>query len=130
MNDHDLQSNASDAQLESYFQRLRRAEQASAPNIPSSATTNVVALAPSARNIYRSLSQMAAAIAVLAVGIGLFVQQPSEDPAALYSDIMSGQSMQTDALMQVSSSVLPAVYDLPQLYDTGFTYDTDALINL
>ena len=129
MTDRKTQEHETDARLREQFQRLRQAEQGSAPQFPHNSPSNVVALPPGKSTSYWRLPQMAAAVAVVAVGVGLFVQQPQEDPAALYSDIMSAQLMQTDALMDVSSSVLPAVYDLPHLYDADFTYDTNTLIN-
>ena len=137
MTDHIPESNTTDTELEKHFAQLRLAELASAPAFPGSSANrrpdnaphNIVTLAPAQRTIYRSLPKMAAAVAALAIGVGLFMQEPQEDPAALYSDIMSRQSMQTDVFMQVSGSVLPAVYDLPRLYDTEFSYETDTLIN-
>ena len=71
----------------------------------------------------RALPRTAAAVAVGAVAAVLIYEKPVEDPALLYAGIMQSQSLQTDALLIVSDSVLPAMQSLPQLYDLNAEAD-------
>lgn len=121
----------SDALLKEHFAKLRASEAAMAPPIPdgseaplaiSSGWTTFAGAA--------TLPRLAAGLAVVALGVGLFVSQtPAEDPGALYAEIMSGQTMETDALLMVSESVLPAMDDVPGLFEIDFEYNSDALLN-
>ena len=121
----------SDALLKQRFAALREAEAPTAPPIPdgseaplvmSSGWTNFAGAA--------TLPRLAAGLAVVALGVGLLVnQEPVDDPAALYAEIMAGQSLETDALLLVSDDVLPAMHDVPELFDIDFDYNTDTLIN-
>lgn len=126
MTDHD-----SDALLERRFAALRAAEATTAPPIPdgseaplatSSGWTTFAGVA--------TLPRIAAGLAVVALGALLIVdREPVDDPAALYAEIMAGQSLETDALLLVSEGVLPAMHDVPELFEIDFDYNPDALIN-
>ncbi|MEM9360965.1 MAG: hypothetical protein AAGB04_32765 [Pseudomonadota bacterium] len=68
---------------------------------------------------------MAAAAAVVGLGVFLLIDAPQEDPAAVYASIMQHQQMQTDWLLSVSDTVLPAQQPVPTLYDMDAAIDAN-----
>ena len=107
-----------DREIASRFARMRASEAASAPAFTRQTTTTVEsARADHPRTLTRILPRLAAAIAVVAVAVSLLNETPPEDPAALYAGIMENQQVQTDSLLIVSDSVLPALSAVPRLYD-------------
>ena len=120
-----------DARLRQRFAALREAEAATAPPIPDgSEAPLVMASGWTTFAGTATLPRLAAGFAIVALGVGLFVnQEPVEDPAALYAEIMAGQTLETDALLLVSDGVLPAMHDVPELFELDFDYNPDALIN-
>lgn len=119
------------ARLQRRFAALREREAATAPPVPDgSAARPPRASGWTTFAGAATLPRLAAGIAVVALGVGLFTRQPpAEDPAALYMEIMAGQAMDTDALLLVSEGVLPAMRDVPGLMEIDFDYNPDALIN-
>ncbi len=120
-----------DAQLQRRFAALRAAEAATAPPVPDgSAAPRTSAFGWTSFAGTATLPRLAAGLAAIALGVGLFVaREPAEDPAALYTQIMAGQTLETDALLVVSEGTLPALYDIPGLLEIDFDYNPDALIN-
>ncbi len=106
-----------DRELDRRFAGLRREEMATAPTFsamsapkPEGSSRHVQPrLAP-------TLPRLAAAAAATAIALTVFYSTEDDDPARLYAGIMQDQILQTDALLNVSESVLPAMHTLPQLY--------------
>ena len=118
----------SDADIARRFARLRTTETGSAPAITMEAVPAVSAKAFAvAWPGHPAVARVAAVLALVVIALGLFSQSAKEDPAALYASIMDKQQMQTDTLLEVSSSVLPAMTGLPGLYeiDVEFDYQID-----
>ena len=121
----------SDALLQQRFAALRESEATMAPPIPDGREAPL-ALTPGWTTFAgtATLGRLAAGLAVVALGAGLVVSQtPAQDPGALYTEIMSGQIMETDALLLVSEGVLPAMQDVPGLFEINFEYNADTSIN-
>jgi hypothetical protein len=117
--DSDPTITGTDREIASRFARMRASEAASAPaftvqTIPAAER----ARADHPRTVARIVPRLAAAIAVVAVAVSLLYETPQEDPAALYASIMENQQVQTDSLLIVSDSVLPALRAVPRLFDT------------
>lgn len=104
----DRESTGAEREIARRFARLRAAEAASAPVFTRQAGPLVASSA---------WLRFAAAVAAIAVTVTLLRQAPEEDPAALYAGIMAHRQVQTDALLTVSDSVLPALSAVPSLYD-------------
>lgn len=106
------------------FARMRELEASTAPAFSSGTAARFGRPAAG----YRWLSQyalpgMAAALALVAIAVTLLNQRSgADDPAALYAGLMNRHHMQTDPLLSVSSTELPALSDLPQLYQVEFEY--------
>jgi hypothetical protein len=118
----------SDVEIAGRFAHLRRLEMASAPAITTAATPAAGAGAFTvAWPVRPAVARVAAVLALVVIALGLFSPSAKEDPAALYASIMDKQQMQTDTLLNVSASVLPAMTDLPSFYefDVEFDYQID-----
>ena len=63
---------------------------------------------------------------MVAIAVGLLRETPEEDPAALYAGIMASHQLQTDSLLIVSDSVLPALSDVPRLYELEAEFGPEA----
>lgn len=134
MTDNETGSDPIAQALQGRFAQLREAEQFSAPPFPAgstaASTSNVVPINAPLVSLRTALPRIAAAAAVVAIGIGLVTREPQlDDPAALYTDIMSVHAPQTDAFLQVSGSILPEQYEIPDMYDSDIHYDQDGLFN-
>ncbi|MFT6955695.1 MAG: hypothetical protein ACJAYC_000696 [Halieaceae bacterium] len=115
-----------DVELANRFAQLRRQESAAAPAYREPARRRVEQSSATRRWTGAwSLPRAAAAVAVAAIAVSLFYVSPEDDPARLYAGIMQHQSLQTDALLIVSDSVLPAMNSLPQMYDIEEALDAD-----
>jgi len=66
---------------------------------------------------------------VVAVAVSLLREAPEEDPAAIYAGIMQSHELQTDSLLIVSDSVLPALHAIPQLYELELEFSPEAAPN-
>jgi hypothetical protein len=119
-----------DAEIASRFARLRTTEADSAP--PFTAQS----MPPAGKNVFaltwprqQALPRVAAALALVAVTFILFGEQPEQDPALVYAGIMNKQQIQTDILLEVSDSVLPAMATLPSLYEFDVEFDPETHSN-
>ncbi|MEM6580256.1 MAG: hypothetical protein AAF699_03235 [Pseudomonadota bacterium] len=114
-----------DARLAQRFAELRRSETSSTPGFrqPVLARSPRHSGSNQGQRAVFGLPRMAAAAAVVGLGVFLLIDAPKEDPAAVYAGIMQHQQMQTDWLLSVSDTVLPAQQPVPTLYDM------DAAIN-
>ena len=126
--DTDPRISDTDPEIANRFARMRASEAASAPAF----TRQINPAAERAktdhlRTVARILPRLAAAIAVVAVAVSLLNETPPEDPAALYAGIMENQQVQTDSLLIVSDSVLPALRAVPRLYnmESAFAKETE-----
>jgi len=116
--DTDSKITDTDREIESRFARMRASEAASAPAFAQQINPAAErAKADHLSTVARVLPRLAAAIAVVAVAVSLLSETQLEDPAALYAGIMENQQVQTDSLLIVSDSVLPALRAVPSLYD-------------
>ena len=107
-----------DREIASRFARMRDSEAASAPAFERQVNPDKEHAKPEhLRTMIGVLSKLAAAIAVVAIAVTLLSETPQEDPAALYAGIMENQQVQTDSLLIVSDSVLPALSTVPRLYN-------------
>jgi hypothetical protein len=106
---------ATDQELSRRFTKLRTADAASAPPFPlqgkALARPHVFARWNTAA------ARIAAVLAVVALGLMLLRTNTPEDPAVLYAGIMANNPLQTDSLLTVSDSVLPALNGVPELYE-------------
>ena len=119
-----------DEQLAASFALLRAEEAPSAPEFTREKRLRQQGPVRTQRRFTRqALPPVAAAVALVAVGAVLLSQQSEDDPAALYASIMSQQSLQTDSLLQVSESVLPALSDVPDLYQIDEMFQPETLNN-
>ncbi len=148
--DNESDSVAHDKFLASQFDQLRRAESNTAPTAPlpevlraavaDTATNEPAVVSSKGRDGLRfdtasvnggraswlhptMLPRVAAALAVIAISTTWVMNSATEDPARLYVQIMDGQSMTTDSLLDVSDAVLPALSTLPTLYEVSEEYD-------
>ena len=129
MNKIDREQKLSDNEREiaSRFARMRASEAASAPAFgprlaPAKDPVRPAYSLPPAHVFAR----LAAGIAVVAIAVGLLRETPEEDPAALYAGIMASHQLQTDSLLIVSDSVLPALSDVPRLYELEAEFSPEA----
>lgn len=119
-----------DAEIASRFARLRTTEAGSAPPFAAQPM-------PRARKTFfaltwpmqQALPRVAAALVLVVVAFTLFREQPEQDPALVYASIMNKQQMQTDILLEVSDSVLPAMATLPSLYELDVEFDSETHSN-
>lgn len=100
-------------ELAGRFAQMRTEERASAPGFPSQAELLKRKPITQDRAVNARYASVAAAIALLALGIGWFSYQPADDPVAIYASIMDRQPVATDQLLMVSESVLPGMSDVP-----------------
>ena len=110
-------------ELAARFARLREAESLAAPAVP-----RVVTAEARYRNkLWNSpmLPRAAAAAAVVAVSLTLLWQPSDEDPAHLYLSILDQQSWPTDALLEVSDALLPALAAEPEFYQIDLDFDVE-----
>jgi len=114
-----------DSEIARRFIRLRAVEAAAAPDF-SLAVASGSGRPPKINSwsASRTLPRVAAAVALAAIALTLLHESPQEDPAALYAGIMKNQQVQTDSLLIVSDSILPAMSTLPSLYDIEAEVDT------
>jgi len=131
MNNIDKDAKAADVDREiaGRFAQMRAGEAASAPAF----TRQIIPVTKNARpEHFRTatwvLPRLAATIAVVAVAVSLLRETPQEDPAALYASIMKHQQVQTDSLLIVSESVLPAMSAVPRLYDMESAFTSEGEI--
>ena len=119
-----------DSEIARRFTQLRALEAASAPDF-SPAVGSGSGRAPKINSwtASRTLPRVAAAAALVAIALTLLRESPQEDPAALYAGIMENQQVQTDSLLIVSDSILPAMSPLPSLYDIEAEVDTGTYTN-
>ena len=129
MNNTDIDPDAVDSEIAKQFAHLRAVESATAPAFNPRREAERGAPAPSHRIATRILPRLAAAIAVVALGVTLLSNPQQEDPAELYTGIMNTQHMQTDSLLFVSDSVLPALTPVPRLYDIDAEIDIETYAN-
>ena len=129
MNDTDKHPDAVDSEIAKQFAHLRVVESATAPAFNPARVAERGAPAASRRIATRMLPRLAAAIAVVALGVTLLSNPQQEDPAELYTGIMNTQPMQTDSLLFVSNSVLPALTPVPRLYDIDAEIDIEIYAN-
>jgi hypothetical protein len=117
----DIREDTADEQrLGQLFGQMRREEMAQAPAFPSEATLSQRGAPASAPPRYRATPKVAAAIALLAALLLLLTRDPTpQDPAQLYEDIMSANTLATDTLLSVSPGTLPGMAELPEIYETG-----------
>ena len=129
--DKDLIHQGTDAEIASRFARLRASEAGSAPpftrEIQPVARKRNFSDAWSGRYALPRLA--AAAVLVFAVFITLLHERAEEDPARLYTDIMSHQQFETDGLLELTDGEMPALKRLPTLYDPGIELDPDSYAN-
>ena len=119
-----------DALMASRFAEMRAAESTTSPALTRDAPTHATQIEPRpARNYSQILPRAAAAVALVAVTATLLLYQTTEDPALLYTNIMNKQQMQTDSLLIVSDSVLPAMSTLPNLYEIDLEFESDTYSN-
>ncbi|MEM1156177.1 MAG: hypothetical protein AAGI44_18740 [Pseudomonadota bacterium] len=116
-----------DARLALRFAELRENEASSAPRFtqPVLARTAQASGSNQGRRTVFGLPRLAAAAAIVGLGIFLLIDAPQEDPAAVYAGIMQHQQMQTDWLLSVSDVVLPAQQPVPTLYDMDAAIDAN-----
>lgn len=106
---------AADTELSRRFATLRSAEAASAPAFP--AQGKALARPHIFARWNTVLPRVAAVLAVAALGLMLLRTGTEDDPATLYAGIMANSPLQTDGLLMVSDSVLPALDGVPELYE-------------
>lgn len=106
---------AADAELSRRFAALRTTETASAPPFPTQGKSLARPHVFARWNTV--LPRIAAVLAVAALGLILLRTNTPEDPATLYAGIMANSPLQTDGLLIVSDSVLPALNGVPELYE-------------
>ena len=119
-----------DAEIARRFAHMHATEAERAPPItarPMTAATGKVIPIPWYRR--QMLPRLAAAVVLVAIGFMLFREQPEQDPAMMYADIMGKQQMQTDTFLHVSNSVLPAMATLPSLYEFDVEFDGETYSN-
>lgn len=106
---------AADVELSRRFATLRSAEAASAPTFPKQG--KALARPHIFARWNTVLPRLAAVLAVAALGLMLLRSNTPEDPATLYAGIMANSPLQTDGLLMVSDSILPALNSVPELYE-------------
>ena len=113
--------------LAARFARLREAEQLTAPAI----TRRLTVTEPAAVRQWRlpTLPRAAAATAIAATVLVLLWQPAAEDPATLYLSILEQQSWSSDALLDVSDALLPALAPEPDFYQIDVNFDLDSYAN-
>lgn len=113
--------------LAARFARLREAEQLTAPFI----TRRAAAAEPAAGWQWRlpTLPRAAAATAIAATALVLLWQPAAEDPAKIYLGILDQQSWSSDALLDVSDALLPALAPEPDFYQIDVNFDLDSYAN-
>lgn len=128
--DTDPKITGTDREIASRFARLRDSEAASAPEFTRQVNAGTERAKPDhLRTMTRIIPRLAAAIAVVAVAVTLLSETPQEDPSVLYVAIMENQQVQTDSLLSVSDSVLPALSAVPRLYNMESAFAPEAETN-
>jgi hypothetical protein len=129
MNDTDRHPHTVDDKIAGQFAHMRAVETASAPTFIPQLKAEPHAPAMGYHIATRVLPRLAAAVAVVALGTTFLSNPQQEDPAELYTGIMKKQHMQTDSLLFVSDSVLPALTSVPSLYDMDAESDIETYTN-
>ncbi|MCX2980502.1 hypothetical protein EYC98_06390 [Halieaceae bacterium IMCC14734] len=113
--------------LAAHFARLRESEQLTAPAI----TRRLAVTETAAVRQWRlpSLPRAAAATAIAATVLVLLWQPAAEDPATIYLSILDQQSWSSDALLDVSEALLPALAPEPDFYQIDINFDLDSYAN-
>ena len=129
-----MNSNDSDAMLEhklsGQFARMRKEDSVDLPPFPDyvqQTASDDSDFAPGPRTILLRISLAAGVL--LAVGLLVTGQAPSEDPAVVYAEVMGNYALETDELLTVSDSISPEMTGLPELMQSGFPGDIEPLAN-
>jgi hypothetical protein len=106
-----------DRELSRRFGQMRQADAEQVPDFPSEKELAARSPARTKSQLYPTVQKIAVAAAVI-VTVGIFMNNPTpQDPAALYAEIMSANSMTTDQLMLVSQVIAPEMLSAPGIYE-------------
>lgn len=127
----------SDKDIATRFAMMRDEEREKSPKFPSEfeLRKQQAALAPKP-GIYEYMPKIAAAFALVAI-ISIFMTNASnnrieENPVEVYARIMQSHNMDnmnTDHLLVVSESLLPAMASAPTFYETELELEPDLYLN-
>ncbi len=126
---NDKRETASDTDLNRLFEQMRREDAVQAPDFPDVAMLAGREPVVAGREAYGVMPKVAAAAAVVAVAVFLLRGPAPQDPAVLYADLMSANSIATDTLLSVSPGTLPGMLSLPDVYEMDLATGTDQGMN-
>ena len=126
---NDKRETASDTDLNRLFEQMRREDAVQAPDFPDVAMLAGREPVIAGREAYGVMPKVAAAAAVAAVAVFLMRGPAPQDPAVLYADLMSANSIATDTLLSVSPGTLPGMLSLPDVYEMDLATGTDQGMN-
>lgn len=118
------QENRQERELGKHFARMRTEDRANLPPFPELAVQE-------ARDGARGkLLKTGLAASVLIASLILVTQQrQTEDPALLYTEIMSIYAMETDDLLFVSESMSPGMSRLPEIFTPAIPGASETMTN-
>ena len=99
------------------FRELRQDDLTHAPVFPSEETLTQRQPVTSTRGLSRLAPRFAVA-AMLLVAAGVLMNTGStEDPGALYVDIMNANTIETDPFLSLATGALPGMTEVPEFYE-------------
>ncbi|MCB1688518.1 MAG: hypothetical protein KDI33_08535 [Halioglobus sp.] len=118
---NDTKATGSVISLENRFRQMRCEDTQLAPDFPSEAVFSQRDSSVAGHTAYHAIPKVAAAVAILAALVLLLLTREPvpEDPALLYTAIMTANPLTTESLLSVSSDTLPGMSSLPEMYETG-----------
>jgi hypothetical protein len=108
---------------------MRREDAVQAPDFPDVAMLAGREPVIAGREACGVMPKVAAAAAVVSVAVFLMRGPAPQDPAVLYADLMSANSIATDTLLSVSVGTLPGMLSLPDVYEMELATGTEQDMN-